>query len=287
MQRFAFALLAVLLIAGCGWLLTRNGSSGAPSTALENSAHEAEHGGAVASEVGANGANAGPALRSSVDPSGAAPAVRDLEVFPATRAQAELAGVVVDPRGVPVAGATVTVLATPGRAPRGDRIAGDRQVKRSVAARPDGTFGWRDLPEGPYLVTAVDVEGREGNAELAIAASTPTPRVRITLQAPADSEHDFLVRVVDTAGAPVEGAKVEVVGGVRGVGLVGQDGRPPLTGRSEADGRVVFRRQALIGAVVEARAPDGRLGVATLAARDDVVHAMRKGGLVVDRKSVV
>ena len=225
--------------------------------------------------------SAGSGERSAVAVEAGSTRSPELCVYPGRRGMAALAGVVVDTRGTPVTGAIVVVLATEGRAPFSARIVGDRQVRREMTTLQDGLFAWQDLPEGPYLLRAEDAQGRDASSRVAIAATTPAPGVRLVLEAPVSAERDFVVRVVDVAGAPVADARVEVTGGVRGAGVVGQGGVPALVANSDPVGRVALRGRTLLGAVVRAHAKDGRVGQATIFGRENVTQAMRSGGLVV------
>ena len=280
MQRIVIAIFAFVLVIGGGVLLYQCTPSATPSDAAVSSGEAREDrivDAALHAEVTGGLGEARSAL-----PAGLRIGSDDeLAVYPGRRAPARLAGTVVDARGCAVPLAKVTALATAGRAPFGAAIGDDRGTERTRPAGPDGSFAWDDLPEGPYLISATDERGRQAILEVIISALTPAPRVRLVLDEVPSAERDFVVRVVDALGHPVAGAKVEVTGGVRRGGVFGQGARPPLAGTSDAEGRAVFADRRLLGAVVRARALDGRIGMASVFRREAVVNAMREGGLVV------
>lgn len=201
-------------------------------------------------------------------------------VYPADRPHGTLTGRVLDERGRPVRDARVLVLADPVRLPLGHALRDDRSVRAELRTGAGGSFRVDRIPAGPYIVRAVTQDGRRAAQQIALRGQGTPEHVELQLRAHEPGD-DFAVVVVDSAGGGIADARVAVVGGVSGEGLIGMDGVPPLRATTDAQGRCVFSELRLEGAVVTATAADGRIGRATLFRRDAVLEAMASGGLVV------
>jgi len=243
MKKIALSGLALALLLAAGLLLyARRGSGGTadrfawePSTPVD----EAEPRRDVEAELAA-----GPASSDS------------RTAYPAKRPVAPLRGVVADEQDKPVAGVTVTVRADFGGIVPDFSIADDRSITLTVRAADDGTFG-AELPVGPYRLAARADDGRVASAQWAVTDPPEMEPMRLVLKAPKGPP--FSVTVVDSAGQPVPGANVEVVAAVKGIGIMGEGGMPPLRGVTDADGRCGFEERP-DAALAFATTEDGRLG---------------------------
>jgi len=170
--------------------------------------------------------------------------------YPAHREVVALHVRVEDHLGEPVPHAKVTIAPDrggmlPELAIRDDRIGGSRTSACDESGRLEAR-----VPEGPYRIAC------RGTERTVAVGASGTP---VVLRLPERPESRGLVVLVrDAAGASVAGAEVEVVAGARGRGIVTRT----LTSGDEGTCRI--EGLPISAAAVRARAPGGRVGMATM-----------------------
>ncbi len=157
-----------------------------------------------------------------------------------------LAGRVVDPEGLPVAGASIEASGRAALPGREDRLVGPAVLRRATAGQ-DGRFELPDLPEGRSTLT-VSAAGFVALDDLEVdLPQPPGEEVRVVLARGATLEG----RVLTTAGEPVTGARI-LAGPAAclsdGDGVFRTDGVPtgPLAVLTTHPHYPTFRRRMLI-----------------------------------------
>ncbi len=168
-------------------------------------------------------------------------------------AQGAVAGVVIDENGDPVEGAVVTIQSAV-------RVRGERPFVERFQTEENGRFGWRQVPQGRYVVIAGAREVGLARVRAGVRDGEIT-RLEIQLQARGERERprrefgSIAGQVVDAEGNPVAGAVVSMFvqrGEERGVRHVGV--------RVRTNERGVFEiERAPVGNVVLAAAARGGL----------------------------
>ena len=186
---------------------------------------------------------------------------REFEVEPAAasaalRGLASLTVHVRRPGGLLAQGAQVRVESGTLNAPPGFDASDKRGVAIEKACGSDGSAVFEDLPFGVYRVSAGDREGAEASLELVFEGDSHRS---LNLAMP-ETREGLIVLVQDVQGAAVPLAQVKVLGGVKGVGLLGMQGEPALEATCDEEGRALFPGIQLEGAVIHAEASDGRKG---------------------------
>ena len=168
------------------------------------------------------------------------------------------------PEGAPSQGIEVRLESTTVNAPPSFDAADTRGLVIRMPCGADGRALFEGLPFGRYRASAADGDGARdvrdllfiGDAEHSLDLAMPKP------------EDGLVVLVQDVQGRPVPFGEVEVIGGIRQVGLAGMEGTPSLKSKCDVEGRAVFPGVDLAGAVVYAEVADGRRGWDILRGRD-------------------
>jgi len=164
-------------------------------------------------------------------------------------AQGAVTGVVVNADGDAVEGAVVTIQSAV-------RVRGERPFRARFVTEENGVFGWRQVPEGRYRITAA-ARQLGGVREMIGVRDGQVTRVELQLQGRGERERpeiefgSVVGQVVNADGEPVEGAIVTVavrvqVEGRRGVRRVG------LRTRTNERGVFEFERVPAGNAVIRA-----------------------------------
>ena len=137
---------------------------------------------------------------------------------------AEIHGFVTDPNGEAVAGATVQIR----------RLGRDRDGERTATTDRDGAFRLGGLPQEPVVL---DVPAA-GHAPMVLRQARPGTGEPILIELQAGAA--LAGHVVDEAGRPVAGARVQVVPDVEQMGWVGFLFWRDSGGRTDGGGRFRF-----------------------------------------------
>jgi hypothetical protein len=192
-------------------------------------------------------------------PAGLAPEA--LRVYPSTRENAAVAGVVVDEEFRPVAGVALSLEPSRGGIHPRQRIADDRSSPAPTTSDGDGAFGFASVPHGPWVLRARSRDGRV--AKVAFAAPWPAEREPLLLRLEAAEPPQRLqVRVTDAVGQPIAGARVALHLAREGAAILPADRESDANADTDVDGRCLFDRLQPAPWVLVATAADGRVGVA-------------------------
>ncbi|MFN0006600.1 MAG: carboxypeptidase regulatory-like domain-containing protein [Planctomycetota bacterium] len=168
-----------------------------------------------------------------------------------------------DKDGRGVAGAAVRIESQIGPHVEGYEIADPRGVALEAVTDDEGAGRFGSLPVGPYSITAESPEGRRDQREFVL---TPD-RGEVELVLPETPIlRDFVVRVVDSGGGAVAGARVDVFAAV--------SEEPVLTRKSDRAGVARFEDAELEGGVILARRTDGSSGILALRSGSDLDPAV-------------
>jgi len=159
---------------------------------------------------------------------------------------------VVDDRGRPLPGATVTVTDSDG-------------TEHTLTTGPDGTATFPDFPPSGYEVTVTHPDfPRYTGIGSGTMPEDDHGSANVTLSPPTD--HDLTVYVVDNIGAPVEGAEVTVVGedGETRTGITGPGGYVLFPNFPPGDYTVTVTHSDFPPGGTTGTMPEGEDGIATV-----------------------